>query len=123
MNDKPKIGESEWYVMKALWTAEAPLSGSDVVKTVSRETDWSQSTILTMLRRLVAKKAVGTRQEQVAVYFPLLDESEVKRAETSQFVRRVYEGSANLLVRSFIEAGELSEQEREELRKLLDDKG
>lgn len=120
MAQTPKVGEGEWYVMKALW-AQSPLSGSDIVKAVSRETDWSQSTILTMLRRLVAKKAVGARQEQVMMYFPLLDENEVKRAETSQFVRRVYEGSANLMLRSFIEAGELSEQEREALRKLLDE--
>jgi len=121
MAETPKIGEGEWYVMKALWSAEAPLSGSDVVKAVSRETDWSQSTILTMLRRLVAKHAVGARQEQVTMYFPLLDETEVKRAETSQFIRRVYAGSANLMLRSFIETGELSEQEREALKKLLDE--
>ena len=116
----PKIGESEWYVMKALWE-NAPLSGNGVVKAVSRHTDWSQSTILTMLRRLVAKKAVGVEQRDVMMYYPLVEESAVKRIETDQFIQRVYQGSVNLLVKNFIEGGSLSEQEREALRKMLDD--
>ncbi len=116
----PKIGESEWYVMKALWD-HSPLSGNEVVRAVSRQTDWSQSTILTMLRRLVAKKAVGVEQRDVMMYYPLVNESDVKRIETDQFLQRVYQGSVNLLVRNFIEEGVLSEQEREELKKLLDE--
>jgi len=116
----PKIGESEWYVMKALWDS-SPLSGNEVVRAVSRHTDWSQSTILTMLRRLVTKKAVGVIQRDVMMYFPLVDESAVKRIETDQFINRVYQGSVNLLIKNFIEGGALSEQEREELKKLLDE--
>lgn len=116
----PKIGESEWYVMKALWD-NAPLSGNEVVRAVSRHTDWSQSTILTMLRRLVAKKAVGVEQRDVMMYYPLVDEGAVKRIETDQFLQRVYQGSVNLLVKSFIEGGALSQEEREALKKMLDD--
>jgi BlaI family penicillinase repressor len=74
-----------------------------------------------MLRRLVAKKAVGVEQREVMMYHPLVDESAVKRVETDQFLSRVYQGSVNLLVRSFIEEGVLTEKEREELKKLLDE--
>ncbi|NLT97977.1 MAG: BlaI/MecI/CopY family transcriptional regulator [Christensenellaceae bacterium] len=116
----PKIGESEWYVMKALWDS-APLSGSDVVRAVSRYTDWSPSTRLTMLRRLVAKKAVGVEKRDVMMYYPLVEESAVTRAETTQFLNRVYQGSVKLLIKNFIEEGALSEQERAELKKLLDE--
>jgi len=116
----PKIGESEWYVMKALWDS-APLSASDVVRAVSRHTDWSQSTILTMLRRLVAKEAVGVEKRNVMMYYPLVEESAVTREETTQFINRVYQGSVNLLIRNFIQEGSLSEQERAELKKLLDE--
>ncbi len=115
----PKIGESEWYVMKALWE-RSPLSGSDIIKAVSEETDWSQSTILTMVRRLVQKKAIGVIQEKVMMYYPLVEENEVKRIETDMFLKRVYKGSAGMLVKGFIESGGLSEKELEELKKLLD---
>ncbi len=114
----PKIGESEWYVLKALWE-KAPMSGNDIVKAVSAHTDWSQSTILTMLRRLVKKKAVGVEQQGVMMYYPLLSEHDVVRMETDQFLKRVYKGSVNLLVKGFLENGSLSEQEIDELKSLI----
>jgi BlaI family penicillinase repressor len=114
----PQIGESEWYVLKALWE-KAPMSGNDIVKAVSAHTDWSSSTILTMLRRLVKKKAVGVEQQSVMMYVPLLSEHDVVRLETDLFLKRVYKGSVNLLVKGFLENGSLSEQEIDELKKLI----
>ncbi len=114
----PKIGESEWYVLKALWE-KTPMSGNDIVKAVSAHTDWSQSTILTMLRRLVKKKAVGVEQQSVMMYYPLLSEHDVVRMETDQFLKRVYKGSVNLLVKGFLENGSLTEQEIDELKSLI----
>lgn len=120
MSDIPKVGESEWFVLKALWE-RSPLSGSEIVEEVSRDTDWSQSTILTMVRRLVKKKAIGVKSEDVMKYYPLVEESELKRIETDQFVKRVYKGSANVLLKNFLETGRLSDKEIEELKKLLDE--
>ena len=120
MSSIPKIGESEWYVLSVLWQ-NAPLSGNDIVKAVSKQTDWSQSTILTMVRRLVKKNAIGVKQEKVMMYYPLIDEDEVKRMETDMFLKRVYHGSVNMLVKGFIKNGGATEQEIEELKKMLDD--
>jgi BlaI family transcriptional regulator, penicillinase repressor len=105
--------------MKTLWE-KSPLSGSEIVETVSSETDWSQSTILTMVRRLLQKKAIGVINENVMKYYPLIEENELKAIETDQFLKRVYKGSANILVKNFLEAGRLSEKEIDELKKLLD---
>lgn len=116
----PKIGESEWYVMKALWE-KAPLSGNDIVKSVSKHTDWSQSTILTMVRRLVKKKAIGIKQEKVMMYYPLINEHETVRLEADMFLKRVYEGSVNMMVKGFLENGKLSKQEIKALKKVLDE--
>ena len=120
MSTIPKIGESEWYVMKALWEA-SPLSGRDIVRAVSRYTDWSQSTILTMVRRLVKKGAIGVEQQKVNIYYPLVDEKEIARIETNTFLNRVYKGSLNMLVKGFLEDGDISTQDLVELKKLLDD--
>ena len=113
------IGESEWYVMKALWES-SPQSGNDIVKIVSARTDWSQSTILTMVRRLVKKQAIGMRKQSVMMYYPLVEENEIVRRETDLFVKRVYEGSVNMLIKGYIESGELTEDEIDALRKMLE---
>ncbi len=119
MADIPKVGEGEWFVMKALWE-RSPRSGSEIVEEVSKDTDWSQSTILTMIRRLVKKKAIGVINEDVMKYYPLVEEGELKRIETDLFVKRVYKGSANVLLKNFLETGRLSEKEIEELKALLE---
>ena len=75
-----------------------------------------------MLRRLVKKRAVGAEQQSVMMYFPLIKESEVVRLETDMFLNRVYKGSVNLLVKGFLENGSLSEQDIEELQRLIDEK-
>ena len=115
----PKIGESEWYVMKALWES-SPQSGNDIVKNVGAKTDWSQSTILTMVRRLVKKQAIGVKREKVMMYYPLVEESEIVKKETDMFLQRVYEGSVNMLIKGYLENKELTKEELEELKKMLD---
>lgn len=120
MSAVPKVGESEWYVMKALW-ASSPLSGSDIVSVVSQYTDWSQSTILTMVRRLVKKGAIGIEHKKVMMYYPLVEENEIAKIETDMFVKRVYQGSINMLIKGFLENGKLSKQDLSELKKMIDD--
>lgn len=120
MSTVPKIGESEWYVMKALWE-NSPLSGNDIVKAVCRHTDWSQSTILTMVRRLVKKNVIGVENQKIMMYYPLVEEGEITRRETDMFVKRVYEGSVNMLIKGYIENESISKKELEELKKLLAD--
>lgn len=115
----PKIGESEWYVMKALWES-SPQSGNDIVRRVSARTDWSQSTILTMVRRLVKKQAIGVKKQNVMMYYPLIEENEIVRRETDLFVKRVYEGSVNMLIKGYIENGEMTQDEIDALRKMLE---
>lgn len=120
MSNNPKIGESEWYVMKSLWE-NSPLSGNDIVKAVSKHTDWSQSTILTMIRRLVKKNAIGIQQQKVMMYYPLIEETETARRQTDMFVNRVYKGSVGMLVKGYLDNGDISKQELEALKKLLDE--
>ncbi|MBT7122047.1 MAG: CopY/TcrY family copper transport repressor, partial [Clostridia bacterium] len=39
---------------------------------------------------------------------------------TDLFVKRVYEGSVNMLIKGYIESGELSNEEIDALRKMLE---
>ena len=122
MQNIPQISDAEWQVMKVLWN-ESPLGSSDVVNELKGTTDWKPKTIKTLLSRLVIKNAlayeVGSRGY---LYYPLVPESECAKEETRSFLGRVYNGSLNLLVKNFIENKELSAEEIEELKKLLEDK-
>ncbi|MHB8074044.1 BlaI/MecI/CopY family transcriptional regulator [Desulfosporosinus fructosivorans] len=122
MQDIPQISDAEWLVMKVLWK-ESPLGSSDVINELKGTTEWKPKTIKTLLSRLVTKNAlsydIGSRGYS---YFPLVSENECAKEETKSFLGRVYNGSLNLLVKNFIENKELSVEEIEELKNLLEDK-
>jgi len=122
MKNTPQISDAEWVVMKVLWN-KSPLGSSDVINELKETTDWKPKTIKTLLSRLVIKNAlsyeVGSRGY---LYYPLVPENECAKEEAKSFLDRVYNGSLNLLVKNFIENKELSAEEIEELKKLLEDK-
>jgi BlaI family penicillinase repressor len=116
-----RISEAEWLVMKALW-AKAPAASRDIVAAVAPRTRWSAKTILTLVRRLVDKGAVGfTRDARVNLYFPKVTERECVGAESRSFLKRVFGGSLTPMLAHFVQESALSERDVAELRRILDE--
>ena len=117
---KQKISEAEWRVLDALWE----LSGGTTAEVVQAlpDTGWSRNTVHTFLTRLEAKGYVRGAGDGRAPkrYTPLVSREDCVREETRSFVSRVFDGSASLLLRTFLQQSALSEAEAEELRALLD---
>ena len=88
-----KLSDKEWRVLNALWVAPEGLALGAVVDALRPDTGWSRSTVLTYLTRMEAKG----------------------------LVERAYQGSAGKLVAAFLKHEKLTPQERDELRKLLDE--
>ncbi|GBF74219.1 hypothetical protein PA598K_02551 [Paenibacillus sp. 598K] len=122
MKTIPRISESEWEVMRALW-ADAPATAKDVIDRLSGSTDWSPKTIRTLLGRLVQKGALTYREDGKSyVYTPLLSEEQCLQAERQSFLRKLYGGALKPMLTHFLSEHKLSRQEIEELKSLLDDK-
>ena len=118
----PNISESEWEVMTVLWK-EAPLTANDVISALQKRTDWKSKTIRTLLDRLVKKEVVGVNKEQrVYTFFPLYGQDECQRAEAESFIKRIYGGTLKSMLVQFIQEDNLSEEDIQELRSILDPK-
>ena len=86
-----------------------------------KETGWSKTTIQTYLARLVKKGALSTeRQGKGYLYYPVVSESECQLAESRNFLSRVYDGSLSKMVMGFVKSGNLSHEELDELKALID---
>jgi BlaI family penicillinase repressor len=122
MNPIPKISESEWTVMKALW-AENPVTANRIVDIVSESTTWKPNTIKSLLNRLVKKGVVGYENiGRVYHYFPLIEESILVKAESQSLLKRVFGGAARPLLVTLIESEDLSDEDIEEIKRVLDKK-
>lgn len=112
------ISESEWVVMKIVWS-DPPKTLQDILSSL-KHTDWSTTTIQTYLARLVKKGALKTeRQGKGYLYYPAVLESDCQLAESKSFLSRVYDGSLSQMVRGFVKSGSLSEDELRELKQLI----
>lgn len=116
-----KLSEREWMVLGALWdTGGAPLGA--LTQTLYPETGWSRNTVLTYLTRMEAKGLVSIDKEGYpSVYRAALSREECRAQARDSFLRDVYRGSTGDLVAAFLKEKPISAQEREELRRLLDE--
>ena len=71
-DDRNSITQSEWEVMRIIWTLGEVRTGQ-VIKELQGKKDWSDSTIKTLMRRLVQKGLLKTRKEgRCFVYKPTI---------------------------------------------------
>lgn len=118
MKTQISISESEWVVMKILWD-DSPKTLPDILNSL-KHTAWSQTTIQTYLARLVKKGALTTkRQGKGYLYFPTISESDCQLIESKSFLNRIYNGSLSQMVKGFVKSGNLSTEELEALKKII----
>lgn len=111
-----KITEAEAEVMKVLWEAEEELPIAEIRKTLSKTSDWEDSTIKTLVRRLCKKGVIKSTKREVLYYKALVSEDEYNDYITADVIDRLYSGSAKNLVASLIDNKRLDDSDIEELR-------
>ncbi|WP_234124440.1 BlaI/MecI/CopY family transcriptional regulator [Clostridium hydrogenum] len=120
-NKKCKISDAEWLVIKILWK-EPQLTSTQIIENLSSKTDWKPKTIHSLINRLVNKGALGVNKEGPQFkFYPLLNKNDYVMEETKSFIKKVYDGSVNLMISNFINNKSLSKNEIEELQRLLDE--
>ena len=122
MKNEINISESEWTVMEYLWNN--PMVTITEIRKALSSTGWSDSTIKTLVRRLVSKNAVAINYEAATFrYYPLISQQECRLKETKSFINRVYDGSVSMLVTNLAADSNLTDKETEELLALIEKMG
>lgn len=85
--------------------------------------DLAYTTVLTVLRTLEEKGHVGHREDGRAYrYHPLVEREEAGASVLARLLDRVFGGSPELLLTQLVAEGDLSEEELERMRRLLDER-
>ena len=122
MKNEINISESEWTVMEYLWNN--PLVTITEIRKALSSTGWSDSTIKTLVRRLVSKQVIAVNDEEANFrYYPLVSQQKCRSKETRSFIDRVYQGSVSMLVTNLAADSNLTEKETEELMNLIEKMG
>jgi predicted transcriptional regulator len=117
----PALGAQELAIMKVVWRRK-DASVRDVYETLRERRSVAYTTVMTMMNTLEAKgylkKAIDGRAYR---YRPAIPERRVVTAMVREFVERVFDGSAAPLLAHLVTQSDLSDTEREELRRLIDE--
>lgn len=119
MSKLPKISNSEWEVMKIIW-AHSGITSTDIIQELKDKSHWKPTTIKSLINRLLTKKAIGfNKLGNEYSYYPLVSEEEYIKEESQSFINRVFNGSIKSMLLTFVESKEISEDEIDELKRIL----
>ncbi len=114
------LSDSEWQVMKIVWNFKS-CAVRDVYGELSKEFDWNQNTVRAFLNRLVDKGFVKTKQVgNCLVYRPARPFIRSICNAADDLLDKTLAGKAGPLLSYMVKNSELSQDEINELRVLLD---
>ncbi|GIP19304.1 beta-lactamase repressor [Paenibacillus montaniterrae] len=118
----PNISAAEWEVMKVLWR-KSPITAQEVIDQLSEPMEWSPKTVKALINRLLKKGAIQFESRgRVYYYSPLVAEEDCIREERKTFLQRIYGGALSPMLAHFIQDEQLSKEEIEQLKKMLEEK-
>lgn len=123
-NTIKRLPDAEFTVMKAIWQSEIPVTTHIINEHLSSDISWKPQTLLTILARLTEKGFLSSeRRGRERCYTPLISENEYLEFETGNFLERYSGNSIGNLVKALCAENDLSEEDVNELRNLLAQKG
>ncbi len=117
-----QVTEAEWKIMEVLWD-HSPRTMTEITAILEPETGWTRHTVITLLKRMLEKGSISMDDtERAKKYTPLITREQASTEETHKFLSHVFKGKASLLVNHLVDAGELSEDELEQILDMIRDK-
>ena len=118
-----RLSDAELEIMKIIWgnQSEVTLFPYIMDALAARGRPCQKNTLIVLLSRLIGKgflsaRKIGRRNE----YTTLVSEAEYQTAQTRSFLDKIYEGSVRGLVSNLIMGDLMTDEEYEELKKLLE---
>lgn len=115
---KIKLFDSELKVMDVLWK-EGDTTAKRISDILKEQIGWNMNTTYTLIKRCVGKGAIERREPNFLCH-ALIPKEQVQEQETTELINKVFDGSADLLFASLLNRKNLSAEEIERLKQLVD---
>ena len=121
MKENIQISEAELEVMKLLWKNKK-MTSPEIVEELLKTSEWKDKTILTLINRLVKKGAVNAEKEsgKAFLYSANINEDEYKQEQSNSLINKLFNGSISLMMSNFVKSNNISSEDIEELKKILE---
>ena len=113
-----KIFDSEIKLMEIIWENEEE-SAKNISLIAKERIGWNKNTTYTILKKLEAKGYIS-REDPGFVCRSLVSAKEIQQSETKGLIDKLYKGSRTALFSSLLSDESVSDEEIEELRRMID---
>ena len=111
-----RLGPVESRFADLIWNGE-PITSTELVRLAERELEWKKSTTYTVLKRLCEK---GIFQNEGGVVTSRLSREEFTARQSEQFVEETFSGSLPAFLTAFTRRKKLTEEEIDQLQRLIE---
>ena len=120
MKKVPRISETEWQIMKIVWS-KGQCTANEILDALNAGEAWHPKTARTLIGRLVKKRALTYKEEGRAyIYRPGIAEQEAVAHYSQSFLDRVFDGAVAPMLAHFVRNRRLSPGDLQQLREVLD---
>ena len=114
--EKYKLFDAELKFMNIIWDEE-PIKSGDLVKVCNEKLGWKKSTTYTVLRKLAQR---GILKNENTVVTSIVKREDTQIYESHEVVEKSFGGSLPKFLTAFFGNKKISNDEAEELKKLID---
>ena len=114
--EKYKLFDAELKFMNIIWEEE-PIKSGELVKVCNEKLGWKKSTTYTVLRKLAQR---GVLKNENTVVTAIVKREDTQIYESHEVVEKSFGGSLPKFLTAFFGNKKISNDEAEELKKLID---
>lgn len=111
-----RLGESDYRFACIIWEHE-PLGSGDLVRLCQQELGWKKSTTYTVLKKLCER---GFFQNEDTMVTALVKQDQVQKYESEKLIEKTFGGSLPRFITTFMNEKKLTQEQADELKKLID---
>ena len=117
-----ELTEAEWTVIKVIWTTE-PCTATAIQERLQQQTQWSYSTVRTIMDRMVVKRLLTAEKAgKVTLFQSAVTREQAQRGELLYALKHAFNGALTPMVQCLLNTGNLSAEELVELESLIEAK-
>jgi len=115
--EKYKLFDAEYKFVSIIWDNE-PINSTELVKLCADKLGWKKSTTYTVLKKLCERGILENRDATVSA---LVKRDDDQRYESRAVLDKTFDGSLPKFLTAFLSGRKLSEQEAEELKRIIEE--
>jgi predicted transcriptional regulator len=123
MFKRSELSECELTTMKCIWDAEGPVPCCVIMDTLREEygLEYKDTTVYTFLKNLKDKGFVDSYRKGLTYFYPIRSEEEYRDEQLKKAENFWFKGSSTKLISALFKAKEMSAEEKDELKRMIDE--